>query len=467
MVGAKGDTSLARVIVAMCCIVIAAAVSPIANAQAPRNPRLVYDDCGIRSLAWDPVDGATNYLAERAEDSFCYGRSWHPLATVSSDQTVVIDPVASTAPAYRVTAIAAGLSMGQSEVTGADGRWSGSLLATGSPVITTICRGSMLYFSVQVLSPVPALSFDWRKNGVRTGLPNSDHVDMMPSDQDEGAVVSVVVSNGCESTTVTWPSIRFGSMPAPGVIAWTALTSSGSQSTQSHSGCYCDSHNEYSGSSWGSNCNVSDLQTDYGSFSLSGSNQIDGCPWCGPCASWSQASRSEHWSATAQLLTATEIHVSGTIFNAFGSIAIRYNGEMVMASAGPFGDFGSVDATLYFGPGTLEVSADAGYYAGTPYGSYVNAHIEFHAAPDCNQDGIPDATEIAAGAADENHNGRLDSCELAIGDLQLDGFVDGADLTVLLAHWGAKGQGIADLNGDGTTDGYDLAILLSHWGPVR
>jgi hypothetical protein len=47
-------------------------------------------------------------------------------------------------------------------------------------------------------------------------------------------------------------------------------------------------------------------------------------------------------------------------------------------------------------------------------------------------------------------------------DLNGDGIVDGADLGVLLAAWGA-GPSAADLNEDGVVDGADLGILLAAW----
>ena len=49
------------------------------------------------------------------------------------------------------------------------------------------------------------------------------------------------------------------------------------------------------------------------------------------------------------------------------------------------------------------------------------------------------------------------------GDLNGDGVVDGADLTILLGAWGTTGPG--DINGDGLVDGADLALLLGLWGP--
>ena len=46
-------------------------------------------------------------------------------------------------------------------------------------------------------------------------------------------------------------------------------------------------------------------------------------------------------------------------------------------------------------------------------------------------------------------------------DLNGDGFVDAADLAILLSQWG--GPGYADLNGDGIVGASDLAMLLNAW----
>ncbi len=48
------------------------------------------------------------------------------------------------------------------------------------------------------------------------------------------------------------------------------------------------------------------------------------------------------------------------------------------------------------------------------------------------------------------------------GDLTGDGFVDGADLGLLLAAWGTDDTA-ADLDGSGEVDGGDLGLLLSAW----
>ena len=52
-----------------------------------------------------------------------------------------------------------------------------------------------------------------------------------------------------------------------------------------------------------------------------------------------------------------------------------------------------------------------------------------------------------------------------LGDLNEDGIVDGADLTILLGSWGVCQDVpcIADLDDDGVISGADLTILLGAW----
>jgi hypothetical protein len=49
-----------------------------------------------------------------------------------------------------------------------------------------------------------------------------------------------------------------------------------------------------------------------------------------------------------------------------------------------------------------------------------------------------------------------------IGDMNLDGKVDGFDIAIFLQGWGFAG--LSDLSGDGTTDGVDITLLISSWG---
>ncbi|MGA1468459.1 MAG: hypothetical protein ACO38V_12535, partial [Phycisphaerales bacterium] len=65
---------------------------------------------------------------------------------------------------------------------------------------------------------------------------------------------------------------------------------------------------------------------------------------------------------------------------------------------------------------------------------------------------------------------RLDvAAAVAIGppanpaDLDGSGEVDGGDLAILLASWGACTDCEADLDDSGAVDGGDLAVLLAAW----
>ncbi|MFZ9915444.1 MAG: dockerin type I domain-containing protein [Phycisphaerales bacterium] len=65
------------------------------------------------------------------------------------------------------------------------------------------------------------------------------------------------------------------------------------------------------------------------------------------------------------------------------------------------------------------------------------------------------------GAANDSAGTLFTSCA-RLGDLNGDGSVNAADLSVLLGGWGTSGP--TDLNGDGTTNAADLSILLGAWG---
>ena len=52
------------------------------------------------------------------------------------------------------------------------------------------------------------------------------------------------------------------------------------------------------------------------------------------------------------------------------------------------------------------------------------------------------------------------------GDATGDGLIDGADLAIVLGHWGTCSSTPCwgDLDCSGTVDGVDIAIVLGHWG---
>ncbi len=63
---------------------------------------------------------------------------------------------------------------------------------------------------------------------------------------------------------------------------------------------------------------------------------------------------------------------------------------------------------------------------------------------------------------DGDGDGIPNGCELRIADIDNNGIVNAADLSVMLAAWGLAGP--TDLNGDERTDSVDLAIMLADWG---
>ena len=65
--------------------------------------------------------------------------------------------------------------------------------------------------------------------------------------------------------------------------------------------------------------------------------------------------------------------------------------------------------------------------------------------------------------SDDNDNGIPDSCDLARGDLDLDGCVGPADLGFLLALWGLPNPPSGDLDGDGVVGASDLGVMLANW----
>jgi hypothetical protein len=68
---------------------------------------------------------------------------------------------------------------------------------------------------------------------------------------------------------------------------------------------------------------------------------------------------------------------------------------------------------------------------------------------------------LAALASGLAHAGNPCTCA---ADLNTSGWVDAADLAILLGHWGT-GDPEADLNESGTVNAADLSILLGAWGP--
>jgi hypothetical protein len=174
--------------------------------------------------------------------------------------------------------------------------------------------------------------------------------------------------------------------------------------------------------------------------------------------------RGEIGDATRFLQVSLDGQVVGTVFGAGSDavhcMSVEYS-EQIVVPAGVLAAVtadGSVDVMIVPAVNATSISCpDAA----------LQVRIDYRRAPmDCDSNGLDDQCEIEAGAEDINANARLDTCELRYGDLNLDGVVDGFDLTALLAMWGALNPPYGDLDRDGTVGGLDLTALLARWGPV-
>ena len=67
-----------------------------------------------------------------------------------------------------------------------------------------------------------------------------------------------------------------------------------------------------------------------------------------------------------------------------------------------------------------------------------------------------------AWADPESYPSGIDPIESPTGDLNHDGLVDGADLSILLGNWNSSNTD-SDLDGSGLVDGADLNLLLANW----
>lgn len=116
---------------------------------------------------------------------------------------------------------------------------------------------------------------------------------------------------------------------------------------------------------------------------------------------------------------------------------------------------------------TAETAIVGSWQDDSPAVSQGSASLFGTAYADCNGNGVADACDISSGnSSDENNNGVPDECDkppTCPADLTADGFIDGADLGLLLGAWDTA-DAAADLDESGLVDGADLGLLLASWG---
>ncbi len=125
-----------------------------------------------------------------------------------------------------------------------------------------------------------------------------------------------------------------------------------------------------------------------------------------------------------------------------------------------------IEATQTWAPATSDtVVTEVTKVAEEPFRPYLPLALALISV-DCDGNGVPDSTQISAGAMDWDGDGVLDSCEYAMGDLNLNGFIDGQDVSILLGWWGISNPLYGDLNGDGIVNAIDLGTILGRYGVV-
>ena len=150
--------------------------------------------------------------------------------------------------------------------------------------------------------------------------------------------------------------------------------------------------------------------------------------------------------------------VVGTLFQVGGADCTPVSGELNL-TRNAFNQLLSGSTTL-----TLQLIPSFAVTAGTCANSWAKVQLLYQpiVAGDCNANASPDICDVLYGKSeDRNQNEIPDECEdlpSCLGDLNLDGFVNAADLSYLLASWGGPS---GDLNDDGVTGGADLALMLS------
>ncbi|MGD8452227.1 MAG: M14 family zinc carboxypeptidase [Phycisphaerae bacterium] len=96
----------------------------------------------------------------------------------------------------------------------------------------------------------------------------------------------------------------------------------------------------------------------------------------------------------------------------------------------------------------------------------------FQGVGDCNESGLPDACDLAAGTSvDANGNGVPDECEWSLGDLNCDGEVNTSDVRPFVLAVAAPQtyavsypychRELADCNGDGIVNNFDIASFAA------
>jgi hypothetical protein len=413
--------------------ILSAASASIAQAQAPENLRVVYDECGVRSLAWDPVDGATNYLVSRDFPPTCpYGCCNWSTGPVGSTTSNTSRPLELFEPtfAYYVTALNGKLDLGTTQLFGPFG-WAGPLSASCRAIDTLICPNQNVELDVDCLSRTPAI-FTWTLNGSFLATTNEPHLTTIAPKHGPLLAYAVQIDNSCESILVAWPAGQVAEMPESDVLAWQSYDNEGGEVWDWRRpggpcpGDYC--HRGAEQSSFAFRCNHGDLSNNgFLAHASARSTRLNGDFFTeNYCASGDRRTRVETWTATLSLKRSSSLHVIGnsgascTVYGwgfpcyAAASITIRRNGVQIWSTGDPH-----FDQVLKLMPGTIQIQAiaitppanNSGWDFISNASVTAQGVFEEHLY-DCNGNLVADEIDLSSGtSADIDHNDVPDECQ--------------------------------------------------------
>jgi len=159
---------------------------------------------------------------------------------------------------------------------------------------------------------------------------------------------------------------------------------------------------------------------------------------------------------------------SGSIvFRVYVDGGLRYDSGLINGST----SVQSVMVDVMGGSSMLLEVTDGGDGRSQDHADWAGARLirlgtacEASAGADCDSNGVLDACQIGRISTDADLDGRPDSCQHALGDLDLSHVVDGGDVAIALLEFGLPGP--SDLDGSGLTDFGDIALLLLNFGPA-
>ena len=396
-----------------------------------------YDSCGFRSLTWDAVAGAATYRVERKECDNCMGE-WKALALGAGTST---DDLDSPALAYRVRALSIGGVVLETAILAGDGVTVQRLsIGASSAELPSVACGEQLRLEVDAQVPPDhaAAMYEWRGNGVTIATTVTPYVDMVVDSALSGAVISVVVTNGCGTASLTWSPYVIAGMPQGTLVRWASLfhedyTYEWSSQLpncywccggQPPGSCECSScYHEQTNESLLTNtpCNPSGLGVSGAIMNATAGGRSNGF-YHGGVQYNSIWDKRENWYASGILAYPSRLRVQYSLGTDYGTklgcnttVSITSSGTTVWTIDGSSPPEGV--ATITMAQGLFDIRVDVGgcQTSPGPWGVSASLAVDLQFLPpdvDCNSNLRPDATDITSGlSADIDANNTPDECQ--------------------------------------------------------